>query len=306
MHDEAPPAAPDDSTKRVMKRIVRAGVLGLVGGFLTTFVGAVLLGNGPSEWETLGSTVHRGGMILMLVGLAVVIFGYRWPSIAAFLDAPPAEDSDRSSGSRTAWPRDVHDLLDSLPPPPALPLSEPPPSASPTMHNSVVNTAAPSALPYTPPTANMPTRSLPTTNGTAPPPHRNGCLIAGWSVMAIVVLLAAIPYWLGAPRDAVIISFVFDSILLVALSIFALELSGRGRAVVVGALVPLAMIELVKTIQFFEVASLAIYGGRSGKPWELRIADIVLHLGLIVFALFGGFVHASIDFIRRRSQGPRR
>ena len=302
MPDEAPstaPPAPDDPATRIAQRIVRGGVLALIGGFLTTFGGAVLLGNGPSEWETIGNVVHRGGMFLMLGGLAVVIFGYRWPSIDAFLAATPEPTPADAARVGGAGPRDIHELLDSLPPPPAN-------TEHPTSPLSFLTPSAPMSQP---PLSNSPLSNSPGTVPPPPPPPASrqvGCLVIGWCATAFVLLFAAIPYCLGSPRDVVILSYVFDLFLLVALTIWALESSGRRRAYVVGALVPLALMELVKTMRFFDIASPSMYAGPYGNPYGLRIFDVAMHATLVGFALFGAFVHATLEFSRRRrSPDPR-
>jgi hypothetical protein len=67
--------------------LLRTGVTVFAAGFIAVLLGGILVSNSPGNtWsETIGSFVHRAGMILILVGAVTIILAYRWAQLASLI-----------------------------------------------------------------------------------------------------------------------------------------------------------------------------------------------------------------------------
>lgn len=287
--DAQPPSAPEgdgdaargESSSRLSmsQRIVRGGVWLGVAGFTVTLIGAMLLGNGPSEFEVLGDLVHRGGMILLLGGFIVVLAGYRWETLVTFFQ--PAVDMAASVSSESRRDIGMRALFDSLPPP-AAPV--------------VVAAELAQASPATQRTTDPPRRTgsddplsalAPGRDSfdmrTQPPPNRHawGCLIGAWSVIGIVFATLGLLYWVAPVRVALWLSFLIDLSLVVVSLASAVAWSGRKRAFAIGFSVPLVTMVFAKYPHFQALVLTPWSGAMFGNAppmWEWRIFEMAFHL----------------------------
>jgi len=305
---------PEETVKRTARRIVRVGVAALAFGFFTTFAGAVLLGNGPGQLEGAGNLVHRGGMFLMLGSLVVIVFGYRWESLSGFVTFAPADDPTT----------DLQELLRMLPPPPNATHGGAPPAPTyssatwtPPMNDSspvASSVASPPALtpamssdsPASPsslvPPAGVPTNLPPNLPLNPPSAMSAGCLVFGWTTLGMFVLLALVPYLFDGSSVVHGLSLSFDSLLLIALIVVVVEFRGRTRAMALGAAAPLAFFLVAKGVELLVRPGLAPYGAGIFSATQFRRTDLIFHVILPFFALWGGFMQMTIDFFRQRRQ----
>jgi len=70
-------------------KLRRVGVITFVAGFVTVFLAAIVLGSfrGSGSIETVGSSIHRFAMFIVLIGGCLIILAYRLPHLEAITRA---------------------------------------------------------------------------------------------------------------------------------------------------------------------------------------------------------------------------
>lgn len=274
--DETPSDGGRDKKTSVDVRLIRIGVWSLCGGILATAIGAALLGQGPGALEQPGDILHRGGMVVTLVGLMVVFVGYRWNALVRLFEPPPAAGRSAYDPASNA-PSNVRELLETLP----LPPGSPPSSERPRMSG-----------PASEQSASMELHSVAASWGeatlVAPPPLRNierVMLYLAWPLLALVFFAGGVAYWVLPLSPALLSACLLDLLLAAVFIAGSIIARGSRRVLFCGMLLPLLLILLVEVSMVpmqwpgaYWSGSFGVMGGGMGGAAPWKFTHVAIHL----------------------------